>query len=105
MPLDKISLICKKQSTEKLEPNLGTYFQGWLMAHLPSEYVEHLRHSGLKPYTIKTLTFGDTIHFVVGLLNEEASKQIGSLLLNPDCREIILHMSQQRKFSIVDKHI
>jgi len=104
-PLDKISLICKKQSTEKTEPHLGTYFQGWLMAHLPSEYVEHLHHSGLKPYTIKAITFGDTIHFVVGLLNEEASKQIGSLLLNPDCREIILDMSQQRQFSIVDKHI
>ena len=103
--LDKIVLICPKKNTEKIEQNLGVYFQGWLMEQLPNEYVERLHHSGLKPYTIKATPTGDTIHFVVGLLNDQASKQIGSLLLNPDCREINLDMSQQRCFSIVEKHI
>lgn len=103
--VDKISLICRREYTEKPEYNLGPYFQRWIMAQLPSDYADFLNSPLMRTYSINVLDVGQSIYFTITLFTEEASKLIGAILLDSSCQEIILDMDQERHFFIKSKKI
>lgn len=101
--MEKIKLRCQRNTSIKLESNLGVFFQGWLLSHLENEFVEELHQPILKPYTVSAKMGYGNVDFIVTLNNERAIQAISPMLLNDSLSAITLISSKQQVFHILEK--
>lgn len=88
---------------QKPENNLAAFFHGWLLNQLSPNFVTQIHQSGLNPISICVKKYDKKIHFIISLLNQEASKETESLLLSENLKEIELKNSRQKYFTILAK--
>lgn len=87
--ITRLELLLKTDGEKKLRHSDGTFFQGYLMSLLNSDYVEWLHNNSLNPFSQYVFydKEKDCCVWRIATLNEEAKKYIITPLLNLDLKE------------------
>lgn len=103
--LDKISLICKSEDDQQDLQNLGPYFEKWVIAKLPDDYVLLINQVRPLPYAIKVLNIGNRTYFTLISFTDDFSDKVKKYLLTPSIGYIQLSTPIRKIFRVLGRQI
>ncbi|UUX33725.1 CRISPR-associated endoribonuclease Cas6 [Fundicoccus culcitae] len=98
--MKKLEIYCQINQDKRIERNIATYFQGWLMDRLDSNYAEYLHDIPVTPYSISSTVSNNEVKFIINMLTKDAEEHIQPILMDNDLKYIELISSQQVSFRI-----